>query len=64
VGDLALLPLGGSCHFVAVSEILYIKATGHYSHVVLSNGRRHWVRQPFRTWRVPVWAWEVTISST
>jgi two-component system LytT family response regulator len=49
--DMALLPLGGSGQFVAVRDILYIKAEGHYSRVVLSNGNSQLVRQAFHTWQ-------------
>jgi two-component system LytT family response regulator len=49
--DMALLPLGGSGHFVAVRDILFIAAEGHYSRVVLSNGNSQLVRQAFHTWQ-------------
>lgn len=49
-GDLAFIPLGASGHFAAVRDILYICSSGHYSEVVLANGSRRLVRQPFRDW--------------
>jgi two-component system, LytTR family, response regulator len=48
--DLAFIPLGASGHFAAVRDILYIRSSGHYSEVVLSNASKRLVRQPFRDW--------------
>ena len=48
--DMALLPLGASGHFVPVREILYIQADGHYSRVVLADGKHHLIRLAFHSW--------------
>ncbi len=49
-GDTALLPLGASGHFVAVGDIIFIRADGHHCEVGLADGSLRTVRQAFRTW--------------
>lgn len=56
MGDAALIEIGGSGRFVAVSHILAIEASGNYSHVTVLGGKRHVARQQIKEWarRLPV----------
>jgi len=55
-GDRALLALGGSGHFVAVRDILWIEAADHYSRVITEGGRAYLIRDRFSDWsgRLPL----------
>jgi two-component system LytT family response regulator len=48
--DLAFVPLGSSGQFAAVRDILFIKASGHYSEICCVGQKKRIVRQAFREW--------------